>query len=459
MRGVAGAGRMLRIVMLCAGLAACGGAGMPIPDVEMRPPPDIPLGRSLATIEYGGVTYAIPPGTTIGGYGGSWFSCAQRGDPISWLYSRTEAFSRDFEDAFFRRMRLAGYNTVGDPNNLFKAIERGQPRTDYLVAGRIEDIRLDLCVQRNLLTGDEKYLKTGRGYILVEWQVFSQSLKKVVYTTRTEGVARLDDPSMMAAQLLVNNAFASSVSNLAAEAAFLDIVSRDATLYAIADRETRPAPLLVPEVPLFDAPLADHAPEVRRAVATIDNGLSHGSGVYITPSLLLTNYHVVEGRDTVLVRDLGGDWQRGEVLRRDRRRDVALVQTTSGGHPFLPIRMDPLRLTEDVFAIGTPRLRGLAGTVTRGAVSGFPRNDDGLPDIQADVAVNPGNSGGALVDGRGNLVGLTYAGFATADGGRTGLNLFIPIASALETLNLSVEVPPPAVSDPWESYPEPQRGG
>lgn len=329
------------------------------------------------------------------------------------------------------------------PNNLFASLERGEPRTDYMVAGRIEDIRLDLCVQRNLLTGDEKYLKTGRGYMLVEWQVFSQSLKKVVYTTRSEGVAQLDDPSMMAAQLLVNNAFASAVSNLAAEKSFLDIVSRDPTLYAIADRETPAAPLLVPEVPLFDQPLAEHAQEVRRAVATIDNGLGHGSGVYITPSLLLTNYHVVEGHDTVLVRDLGGGWQRGEVLRRDRRRDVALVQTAASGHPFLPIRTEPLALTEGVFAIGTPRLRGLAGTVTKGAVSGFPRNNAGLSDIQADVAVNPGNSGGALVDAWGNLVGLTYAGFATADGGSTGLNLFIPIGSALETLNLIVEVPPP----------------
>lgn len=445
--------QMLRCAVLCMGLAACGGAGMPIPDVEMMAPPRIPLGQNLATVKFGGVTYAIPPGTTIGGYGGDWFSCAQRSDPISWLYSRTKAFSHDFEDSFFRRMKLAGYNTVGDPNNLFAAIERGQPRTDYLVAGRIEDIRLDLCVQRDLLTGDEKFLKTGRGYILVEWQVFSSALKKVVYTTRTEGVAQLDDPSMMAAQLLVNNAFASSVSNLAAERSFLEIVQRDPTLYAIADRETRPAPLLIPERPAFGTPLLDHAAEVQAAVATIDNGLSHGSGVYITPSLLLTNYHVVEGHDTVLVRDLGGDWQRGEILRRDRRRDVALVQTASSGHPFLPIRSTPLRLTEEVYAIGTPRLRGLAGTVTKGAVSGFPRNSAGLPDIQADVTVNPGNSGGALVDARGNLVGLTYAGFSTADGGGTGLNLFIPLESALEILNLQVEAAPPATDDPWDDYP------
>lgn len=245
---------------------------MPIPDVEMRPPPEIPLGRTLATIQYGGVTYAIPPGTTIGGYGGSIFSCAQRSEPVVWLMSRTKSFSADFEDAFFQRMRLAGYNTVGDPNNLFASIERGKPRTDYLVAGRIEDIRLDLCVHRNLLTGDERNLKTGRGYMDVEWQVFSSALKKVVYTTHTQGVSRQDDPSMMAAQLLVNGAFASAVSNLAADPSFLDVVSRDPTLYAIADRETRHAPLLVSKVPLYDKAIADHAPDVRRAVTTIDNG-------------------------------------------------------------------------------------------------------------------------------------------------------------------------------------------
>lgn len=441
-------------VGLMAGLAGCGGAGMPIPDVEMRPPPQVPMGKELATIRFQSVTYAIPPGTTIGGYGGSVFSCAQRGDAITWLFSRSRSLSNDFEDIFFDRMRLAGHNMVGDPNALFASLERGKPRTDYLIGGRIDDIKLDVCQQRDLFTGDEKFLKTGRGYVKMEWQVFSRSLRKVVYTTETEGVAELEDPSMMAVRLLVNAAFGSAVSNLAADTGLMELVSRDPDAFAVADREVGPAPLLIPEAPLFQEPFASHADAVRAAVVTVDNGLSHGSGVFVSPSLLLSNYHVVEGHDTVMVRDLTGTWRQGQVLRRDRRRDVALVQVDDSGHVFLPIRLAPLELTEDIFAIGTPRRRGLAGTVTRGIVSGFPKNDRGLTDIQADAAVNPGNSGGALVDARGNLVGLTYAGFTDGGGGPVGLNLFIGINDALRTLNLVYEPPLPDSEVPWDEYPE-----
>lgn len=446
-------------LLAAAALAGCG-TGMPIPQVEMRAPPEIGFTRELATLRFHGATIAIPPGTTIGGYGGSFWQCAARADPISWQMSRTEVFSRSFSDIFYDRLNLAGYATTGDPSNLFADIERGRPRTDYLVGARIDEIRLDICHQRDLLTGDEKFLKTGQGYVRVQWQVFSQALRKVVWHTTTEGVATLEDPSAMAVQLLINAAFGTAASNFAADAGLLELVSRDPTQFAIADRETAPTPLLVPRLPLRDRPLTADADAVRAAVVTVDTGMGHGSGVFVSPSLVLTNHHVVEGHDSVMVRDPAGTVRRAEVIRRDGRRDVALLQVAEPGAAVLPIRLDPPPVVgEDVYVIGTPGLRGLAGTVTHGIVSGFPRNDRGLTDIQADAAVSPGNSGGALVDGRGNLIGLTYAGFRGDEGrgGGAGLNLFIGIGDALAKLGLVVEEPLPDSADPWEDYPDPRR--
>lgn len=449
-------GRRAAVLVAAALLAGCS-TGMPIPAVEMRAPPEMGFERTLATLRFHGATIAIPPGTTIGGYGGSLWSCAGRSDPISWQMSRTEVFSRSFADIFYDRLNLAGYATTGDPSNLFADIERGRPRTDYLVGARIDEIRLDLCHQRDLLTGDEKFLKTGRGYVRVQWQVFSQALRKVVYQTASEGVATLEDPSPLAVQLLINAAFGTAASNFAGDPALLDLVSRDPSQFAIADRAVGPAPLLVPRLPLHETPLPDHAEAVRAAVVTVDTGAGHGSGVLITPSLVLTNHHVVEGHDQVMVRDASGAFRRATVLRRDGRRDVALLQMAEAAAAVLPVRLDPPPVVgEDVYVIGTPQRKGLAGTVTRGIVSGFPKNDRGLTDIQADAAVAPGSSGGALVDGRGNLLGLTYAGFQGEGGGGLGLNLFIGIADALRTLNLVVDDPLPASADPWDDYPEPE---
>lgn len=437
------------------GLAGCG-SGMPIPAVEMRPPPEMGFERTLATLRFHGATIAIAPGTTIGGYGGNVWQCAGRSDPIAWQMSRTEVFSRSFSDIFYDRLNLAGYRTTGDPSNLFADIERGRPRTDYLVGARIDEIRLDLCHQRDLLTGDEKFLKTGQGYVRVQWQVFSQALRKVVWQATTEGVATLEDPSPMAVQLLINGAFGTAASNFAAEPRLLELVSRDPTQFAVADRQTGPTPLLVPQRPLRTTPLAEDADAVRAAVATVDTGTGHGSAVFIAPSLLLTNHHVVEGHESVMVRDASGRFRKADVLRRDGRRDVALLQLaeTVAEASVLPIRLTPPpAIGEEVYVVGTPGMKGLAGTVTRGIVSGFPRNDRGLTDIQADAAVSPGNSGGALVDGRGNLIGLTYAGFQTDGGAPLGLNLFIGIADALAKLGLVVEEPLPAGAEPWDDYP------
>jgi S1-C subfamily serine protease len=123
----------------------------------------------------------------------------------------------------------------------------------------------------------------------------------------------------------------------------------------------------------------------------------------------------------------------GEVVRADRRRDVALIKTQARARP-LAIRHAPATLGETVFAIGTPLDRNLAGTLTRGVVSTASRIYEGQPFIQSDVGVTHGNSGGPLIDEKGAVIGLTVIGLY-ADQSKS-LNLFIPIGEALKVLAL-----------------------
>jgi S1-C subfamily serine protease len=136
------------------------------------------------------------------------------------------------------------------------------------------------------------------------------------------------------------------------------------------------------------------------------------------------------------VETLDGRRTPARVLRKHVARDVALLRTDPKGRDGrpLPIRDAPLGTAETVFALGAPLDRALAASITRGTVSARDRvNDHDMPLIQADVDVQPGNSGGPLVDEHGNVVGLSVSGVGERS---IGVNFFVPIADALARLGL-----------------------
>ncbi|HET6750081.1 MAG TPA: trypsin-like peptidase domain-containing protein [Actinomycetes bacterium] len=155
-----------------------------------------------------------------------------------------------------------------------------------------------------------------------------------------------------------------------------------------------------------------------------------GSAVAITPDgFLVTSAHVVEGADRGRASMADGRELRFEVVGRDPLSDLAVIR--SSGADLEPVSLgnaDRLRVGQLVVAVGNPM--GLAGSVTAGVVSALGRSfptSDGRASrlvenvIQTDAALNPGNSGGALVDGRGRMVGVS-----TAVAG-VGLGLAVPI--------------------------------
>lgn len=178
-------------------------------------------------------------------------------------------------------------------------------------------------------------------------------------------------------------------------------------------------------------------------MVTIEAGGGHGSGFFIAPTLVITNFHFVENNQFVRIQLITGRRILGEVIRRHPKRDVALVQVEAAGIAPIPIQTTPLKITQEVFAVGSPLFKANAGTVTKGIVSKFRPNRFGMEDTQADVDIQGGNSGGVLLDGNGNVVGISYAGLGTGDQTSIGINFFIPIMDALRKLNVEY-VPTPA---------------
>ncbi|HXY05226.1 MAG TPA: DegQ family serine endoprotease [Burkholderiaceae bacterium] len=156
-----------------------------------------------------------------------------------------------------------------------------------------------------------------------------------------------------------------------------------------------------------------------------------GSGFLISSDgYLLTNHHVVEGADEITVTLPDKREFKGKLIGSDPRTDVALVKIEGGTDlPTLKIG-DPakLRVGEWVIAIGSPF--NLQNTVTAGIVSAKSRETgELLPFIQTDAAVNPGNSGGPLINIRGEVVGINSQIFTTS-GAYAGISFAIPIDEA-----------------------------
>ena len=134
-----------------------------------------------------------------------------------------------------------------------------------------------------------------------------------------------------------------------------------------------------------------------------------GSGFIISADgLIMTNAHVVEGADQILVRLTDKREFQGKVLGTDKQTDIAIVKIEAKDLPVLKIGdSSKLKVGQWVAAIGSPF--GLDNTVTAGIVSALSRNlpsDQYVPFIQTDVAVNPGNSGGPLFNMQGEVVGI-----------------------------------------------------
>jgi len=156
-----------------------------------------------------------------------------------------------------------------------------------------------------------------------------------------------------------------------------------------------------------------------------------GSGFIISvDGYVMTNAHVVDGADEVYVTLTDKREYKAKIIGADKRTDVALVKIEGSNLPRLTLGdSNKIRVGEWVIAIGSPF--GLDNTVTAGIVSAKARDTgEYLPLIQTDVAVNPGNSGGPLINMRGEVIGINSQIYSRS-GGYMGISFAVPIDEAI----------------------------
>jgi serine protease Do len=166
---------------------------------------------------------------------------------------------------------------------------------------------------------------------------------------------------------------------------------------------------------------------------------SLGSGVIVSSDgYVLTNNHVVSGANDIDVSLADKRSFKAAIVGTDPMTDIAIIKLDAKNLPVLTLgNSDSINVGNFVLAVGNPF--GLSGTITMGIVSAKGRGNLGIEGyenfIQTDAAVNPGNSGGALVNVHGELIGINTAIYAGRSGGNQGIGFAVPINMARQVMD------------------------
>lgn len=406
--------------------AAAGATSGPVAAKPAVPAPAPPR-PVYRPVEFGRLVAELPAGTP-------WMDieygpmCIPRGNRVA-AGGREKVELRDAKALFRREITRAGLKADGGgDDDLFGPAKAGD--ADFIVSGKVVLMHETVCFGSSFDQSEE----SGHLSMTVDWELFSKSRSEVVAKARTSVMEAMDSRPGGAATLL-NNAFAESVSHMAANPA----IRRALAVQPAAAVQQAQLPASQPPLGLEGSlTAAPHGVNVEAdSVVLISTGEGTGSGFLVSKDgYLLTDQHVVGDAKTVKIRWSDGVEAEAVVVRQDRGRDVALLKADPRGHAPLPLRKDiPVR-GDTIFAIGAPLGEQYQGTVMRGVISAS-RVVDGYDMLQGDANVNHGMSGGPVLDERGRVVALVEAGLQRYDYISMGINYFTPIGDALRYLSLT----------------------
>lgn len=413
------------VLAFCAGGARAESVDLskPSPRIPARTPETLPAGGASRIIEFTLWRNTIDAHDVVGKFQDG-LLCAEGAD-VFYTKRFDEFLIRNVTKVFKEESIRFGFSLPEGTKSVFE--DKAPNGADFRLGATLLKFDYRVCGRH-----DTK----GDVYAAIKWELFSARRQKVVYSATIESSFNADK-SMPFSQF--EKALARSmVHNLLGDPRFAQVVQSGGN----ADAEPAQAlvPLQIPQGQAVGGGVSKAASNLLAAVVTVESGVGSGTAFYISQDgYLLTNQHVVADAKFVRIKLPGGRSLVGEVLRTDRQRDVALIRTDPVATGVLTLRREEARIGEEVYALGSPFGDLLSGTLTRGVLSA-KRVFEGVAYLQSDVAVNPGNSGGPLIDASGQVLGITRLA-STAQ----GINLFIPVDDVLDKLALTIVAGKPAV--------------
>lgn len=399
---------------------------------------DIPtydVGSASAIVAYDKLLADFKEGTVIGTELGE----DGKSNPIKWE-GTVRIGVQAFDHRFYEVLTAAGLRVPKRPDpKLFSDGDARPQQPRFLVGVLLKDIKID--VRPTTGSSHDKGSMTGRTRLAFDWNVMDRTTGKVVMTVSTEGRSR---NRQRAGFVESDNltAFEDALIKFLDEGSFVELVRTNTTpvpmgAMALDSASITSFTVQRPTIPLFKN-LGEMIRYADRTCVTLITDGGHGSGVIISnEGWVLSAQHVVEGTNRVEVQFSDGLRQDATILFADLQNDLVLLDIAGSGYKALPLAVnDSTGIGDEVITIGTPADVALGQSVSRGILSGKRKVDDRVY-LQTDVAVNPGNSGGPLLNAQGEVIGIVQSKLVGE--GIEGLGFAVPIARVLEVLRLNLQ--------------------
>jgi len=388
---------------------------------------DVPLGVDSVPLSFRKIIVKLRRGEEIGQSAGG-LLCVP-GPKLKWRGGRVNITDEEFTEVFREELLKANYPIVGDPNALFD--DPDLSKAELLVAGMITSLTINSCFPMSGYGNFES--GNGGAYVKVDWQIYSLLDREVVYSTTTEGSFESESSQDLVFEVFTT-AFSRATQNLLADKGFHNLIVRPKDFSEIQQFRT----ISIEQPKELEGNFDASYDRIQQSVVTVRRGQGHGSGFFIgKDGHIITNSHVVGKAKFVKIILATGREVMGEVLRTDKSRDLALIGTNERGRLGLYLSTKERNIGNEVYAAGSPIDESLQLSISKGIISAY-RNEKGLRLIQSDVSVSPGNSGGPLIDNRGNVLGVAVSGMMPS-GSQVGLNFFIPSSDIPKYLGLNIE--------------------
>ncbi|MBY0402249.1 trypsin-like peptidase domain-containing protein [Myxococcota bacterium] len=324
-------------------------------------------------------------------------------------------------------LKRLGYDVRDASDSVFTPNATLEAR--FQMAAIIHDLDLEYEVKMPTSVTTTKFEQiSGRARMDVELQIFDSLERRMVAKTRVSGHSVVSGrkgqpmpPAFLSALrvALADPEFVAPLRKATARSASLPFAGKLLPLH---------------RCPVHDLDLPRDLPRAQSAVVVVVVGSASGTGTIVSDDgYTLTAAHVVGTESKATLRFKSGLELPAEVVRVDSGRDAALLKVPGRGHACLRTDGETVKVGTEIWAIGNPITEELARSVTRGVASGN-RTIRGLSYLQTDAAVNPGNSGGPLLDAAGQLRGIVVT--KVSNEAIEGLGFAVPIGDAESALGL-----------------------
>lgn len=341
-----------------------------------------------------------------------------------------------FTNQFYEIATKMGLNTsVSEKAKLFSEDQKGRKQLPrYIIGAEIIDYSVNYHQLKGKDYGDGDV--KGETKISFKWKVLDKKNGKIVLIKENtvKVLFRQEVYQNISNHALV---FEKALIDFFKDEKFIALLNDGIGEESITEEVAEASATLIEK---FDNPdfssISEMIKDINQSCVTVITDGGHGSGVLIDQKgLILSAYHVVDGVNKIDVKFSNGLTLEAEILSFDKFNDLVLLGIPGKGYHAAPIKweMEKLSLGEEVLTIGTPAELELGQSISRGIVSGN-REHDGNIFVQLDMAVSPGNSGGPLLNNKGEVVGVVQR--KLIGNGIEGIGFAIPIPKVIEALNL-----------------------